>query len=223
MNAKVISVAHRKGGIGKTSITLHLATALATMKKLKVIVLDTDSQQSAFKYREFEQKNVYGDQEPPYLIQRVQPKYLFDEIRHLRDKYDVIFIDVPRLTEGSEDSQLSTAITYCDYLLIPIVAGDLEGLSTIEFIKLVQEIDKYKEEKDFSFTYYGFLNKRNRRSENDQAVEFMKQLGVPMFKSSLADVKALTKPYTFESVMDSAEGQRRFEPFFNEFLKIFKL
>lgn len=223
MNAKVISVAHRKGGIGKTSITLHLATALATIKKLKVIVLDTDSQQSAFKYREFEQKNVYEAQDPPYLIERVQPKYLFDEIRHLRDKYDVIFIDVPRLTEGSEDSQLSTAITYCDYLLIPIVAGDLEGLSTIEFIKLVQEIDKYKEEKGFSFKYYGFLNKRNRRSENDEAVHFMKQLGVPMFKSSLADVKALTKPYTFESVMDTAEGRRRFEPFYNEFLKSFKL
>ena len=84
------------------------------------------------------------------------PKHLFDDIRHLRDKYDVIFIDVPRLTEGTEDSQLSTAITYCDYLLIPIVAGDLEGLSTIEFIKLVQEIDKYKADKGFTFSYYGF-------------------------------------------------------------------
>ncbi|MEO1262057.1 MAG: ParA family protein [Bacteroidota bacterium] len=222
MSAKIVSVAHRKGGIGKTCITLHLATALASRKKLKVIVLDTDSQQSAFKYREFEKQSVYDGTDPPYPVERVQPKYLFDEIRHLRDKYDVIFIDVPRLTEGSEDSQLSTAITYCDYVLIPIVAGDLEGLSTIEFIKLIQGIDDYKSKKDFSFTYWGFLNKRNQRSENDEAVEFMKQLGVPMFDNSLSDVKALSKPFTYESVLDSAEGKRRFEPFFKEFLKKFK-
>lgn len=222
MTAKVISVAHRKGGIGKTSITLHLATALAVNKNLRVIVLDTDSQQSAFKYRSHERANVYDDAEPPYPIERVQPKYLFDEIRHLRDKYDVIFIDVPRLTEGSEDSQLSTAITYCDYLLIPIVAGDLEGLSTIEFVKMVKEIDEYKSSKDFSFKYYGFLNKKNRRVENDQAIDFMKQLGVPMFEETLSDVKGLSKPYTYESVMDNAEGKRRFEPFFKEFTKKFK-
>ena len=223
MNAKIISVAHRKGGMGKTSITLHLATALATKANKKVIVLDTDSQQSAFKYREFEQNKIYTEQEPPYVIERVQPKFLYDELRHLRDKYDVIFIDVPRLTEGSEDSQLSSAITYCDYVLIPIVAGDLEGLSTTEFVKLVQGIAAYKKEKGFPFVYYGFLNKRTQRSENQAAVSFMNELKVPMFDTALADVKALSKPYTFESVLDSKEGTTRFEPFFNEFLKKFKL
>ena len=66
MSARIISVAHRKGGIGKTTITIHLATALAVEKRLKVIVFDTDSQSSAVEYREFEQKNVYPDKEPPY-------------------------------------------------------------------------------------------------------------------------------------------------------------
>ncbi len=222
MPAKVISVAHRKGGIGKTCITIHLATALATKKKLKVIILDTDSQQSAVEYREYEKNAVYEGEEPPYPIQRAQPKYLFDEIRHLRDKYDIIFIDIPRMTEATDESQLSTALTYCDYVLIPIVAGDLEGLSTQKFIKLVQGIDSYKASKDFSFSYYGFLNKRNRRIENSQAITFMEQLGVPMFENTLSDVKALSKPYTYESILDDAEGKRRFEPFFTEFLNKFK-
>ena len=223
MSAKIISVAHRKGGIGKTCITLHLATALATQKDYKVIVLDTDSQQSAYGYREHEKNNVYDGKEPPYPIQSVMPKHLFDEIRYLREKYDIIFIDVPRLTEQKDDSQLSTAITYCDLVLIPIVAGDLEGLSTIDFIKLVQGIDEYKTSKDFSFSYYGFLNKKNRRKENGEAVVFMKELGVPMFDNSLSDVKDLSKPYTYESVMDSKKSRERFEPFFKEFLKKAKL
>ena len=133
----------------------------------------------------------------------------------MRDKYDVIFIDVPRLTEGSEDSQLSSAITYCDYVLIPIVAGDLEGLSTTEFVKLIQGIAEYKKHKGFPFAYFGFLNKRTQRSENQGAVNFMKELKVPMFDNALSDVKALAKPYTYESVLDSKEGRTRFEPFFN--------
>lgn len=222
MSAKIISVAHRKGGIGKTSVTLHLATALATKKDYKVIVLDTDSQQSAVEYREYEKTMVYEGENPPYEIQSAQPKYLFDEIRHLRDKVDVIFIDIPRMTESSDDSQLSTALTYCDYVLIPIVAGDLEGLSTQKFVKLVQGIDEYKAAKDFSFTYYGFLNKRNRRKENAQAIQFMQQLGVPMFEHSLSDVKALSKPYTYESILDDKDGAKRFESFFEEFLTKFE-
>lgn len=223
MSARVISVAHRKGGIGKTSITLHLATALATKKGRKVLVIDTDSQQSAYKYREHERDNFYDGADPPYPIERVQPKYLFDDIRHNYEKYDVIFIDVPRLTEGSNDSQLTTALNYCDSVLIPIVAGELEGLSTLDFVKLVQELEKRKKEKGYDFTFYGFLNKKNLRKENEEAVEYMKRLGVPMFKHALSDVKALSKPYTYESVLDNTEGKERFEPFFKEFLKKFEL
>jgi len=139
----------------------------------------------------------------------------------LRSDYDIIFVDVPRITEDNEDSQLTIALAYCDYVLIPIVAGDLEGLSTLDFIKLIQGVCTYKEQKGFSFNYFGFLNKKNQRSENAQAVEFMKQRKVPMFKNALSDVKALSKPFTYESVLESKEGQRRFEPFFKEFCKKF--
>ena len=223
MSARVISVAHRKGGIGKTSITLHLATALATVKNYKVLVFDTDSQKSAVNYREHEQNNVYEGEAPPYPIEAVQPKYLYDDIRHNYDKYDVIFIDVPRLTETAGDSQLTMALNFCNSVLIPIVAGELEALSTINFVKLVQELAERKKSRGLDFTYYGFLNKKNQRKENREAIEFMKGLNVPMFESALSDVKALARPYTYESVMDSSQGRERFEPFFNEFIEKFEL
>lgn len=223
MVAKIISVAHRKGGIGKTCVSLHLATSLANQTKNKILVIDTDSQQSAFEYRAYEQSNIYEDVEPPYPIVTAQPKFLFDEIRHYQNDFDIIFIDIPRMTESSDNSHLSTALTYCDNVLIPISAGDLEGLSTQKFIALIQGIEQYKSEKGFSFSYYGFLNKRNQRKENQSVVSFMQQLGVPMFEESLSDVKALSKPYTFETVLESKEGKRRFAPFFQEFLNKFEI
>lgn len=223
MGARIISVAHRKGGIGKTSVTLHLATALALTKKLRVLVLDTDSQKSALEYREHEQARVYDGAEPPYPIEAVPTRYLYDDIKRNFDLYDVIFIDVPRLTESAGESQLTTALAYCDSVLIPIVAGELEALSSTAFIKLIEGIAENKAKNGHDFSYFGFLNKRNQRRENDEAVQFMESLGVPMFKNSLSDVKALSQPFTFESVLDTAEGSRRFKPFFDEFVKKFEL
>ena len=224
MAARIISVAHRKGGIGKTSITLHLATALAVAKKLKVLVFDTDSQQSAIGYRQHEKATVYGEEAmPPYPIEAVPTRYLYDDIKRNFDKYDVIFIDVPRLTETAGDSQLTTALTYCDSILIPVVAGDLEALSTVKFVELIKEIEKHKQKNDHDFSYFGFLNKRNRRKENDEVAAYMQGIGVPMFDQSLADVTALSRPFTYETVLDSADGKRRFDPFFKEFITKFEL
>ena len=44
MRAKVISIANRKGGVGKTTLTLSLAEGLAALKKKRVLVVDLDSQ-----------------------------------------------------------------------------------------------------------------------------------------------------------------------------------
>ena len=60
-------------------------------------------------------------------------------------------------------------------------------------------------------------------ADNQEAVEFMKKLKVPMFENALSDVKALSKPYTYESVLDNKDGATRFEPFFNEFIKKFEI
>ncbi|MCB0515537.1 MAG: ParA family protein [Bacteroidetes bacterium] len=223
MAATIISVANMKGGVGKTTISLFLAAALAIEKKRKVLYLDCDFQRSAFDYREHEKSNVYAEgEEPPYPIERVSPKYIYDEVRYNEQKYDIIFIDIPRITDTS-DSDVVTVLTYCHHVLIPIVAGELEALSMKRFIEMVKGIAAYKNEKGHLFSYYSFLNKRNRRKENDDALEYMKSLGVPVFKNSLSDVKALSKPYTYESILATAEGKRRFQPFFKEFISTFNL
>jgi len=221
--ATILSVANMKGGVGKTTISLFLATALAINKKYKVLYLDCDFQRSAYDYRLHEANNVYEeDESPPFVIERVAPKYIYDEVRHNEHKYDLIFIDIPRIT-GTNDSQVVTVLTYCHYVLIPIVAGELEALSVKRFVEMVQGIADYKQQKKHTFHYAAFLNKRNRRKENADAITYMQRLNVPTFESSLSDVKALSKPYTYESILATAEGRRRFEPFFNEFLNTFNL
>ena len=43
---KIISICNSKGGVGKSVVTLMVATALAEQKEKKVLIIDCDSQAS---------------------------------------------------------------------------------------------------------------------------------------------------------------------------------
>lgn len=221
--ARIISVANRKGGVGKTTVGLFLATALAKDGK-KVIYLDCDSQASAYQYRKFERDNVYGvEEKEPYKIRFVNPIYLFDELDQARAEHDFIFIDIPRLTHGEGDDKIASVLAMCDTVLIPIKSGELDNLSTIGFLNMIQTIEKYKQEKEYPYQYVAFLSMAGKRPSDDaDAKEFMEDLKIPTFKSQLKDVRELSKPYTYESLLEKGKGERkRFEPFYKEFLALF--
>ena len=55
---KIISIANQKGGVGKTTTTLNLGTALA-MNGLKVLLIDLDPQANLSSYLGFD-----GDGKP---------------------------------------------------------------------------------------------------------------------------------------------------------------
>jgi chromosome partitioning protein len=44
MVARIIAIANRKGGVGKTTLSLSLAEGLAALKHLRVLVVDLDPQ-----------------------------------------------------------------------------------------------------------------------------------------------------------------------------------
>lgn len=215
---RIISVANMKGGVGKTTIGLHLANCLAINKGLKVIYLDCDHQESATDYRAFEKADY--EIAPPYPIEKVAPKYIAQEVKYHNKNYDVIFIDIPRIT-NDQDEQIGTMLAVCDSILIPFKAGDLEGLSIKRFSKIIRDLATYKESKDFDFSYYGFHNLKRNKLEDKSARKFMEHHNIPTFEATLPDVVSIGRVSTFESILNTKEGRRRFEPFFNEFIAKF--
>ena len=221
MSARIISIANMKGGVGKTTIGLHLAACLAINKKYKVLYLDCDFQESAADYRRHEKNNVYGeDTPPPYDVEQVMPKYIFPEVKANAEKYDIIMIDIPRITNSS-DNDIVSVLAVCDSILIPFTAGELEGLSFLRFIDIVKNIHEFRKSKELDFTFFGFLNMEFNSNDNKNALPFMEKQGIPTFENSLRRVTALKRISTYESILATKEGKTRFEAFFNEFLEKF--
>jgi len=221
MEAKILSIANQKGGVGKSTITTLLATALSN--KYKVCVVDCDNQKSIYNYRKMEEAAMEEPVEGVFYIDYLPLRFLNDFLKINSTKYDVIFIDIPRLTDTEENTLLFQVLAVCDGILIPFLGGLYEVLSTKEFIKAVSVLAKYKAENGIEFKYFGVLNRKSRRKDNAETVEFLEAEGLTVFNHSLNNLKVFSTPSTMFSILEEPEGKKRFEPFFNEFCKKFEL
>lgn len=223
MEAKILSVANQKGGVGKSTITTLLASALSIDKKYKVLVVDCDNQKSIFNYRKMEEKMVEEAVEGVFHVEYLPLRFLNDYLKINSTKYDIIFIDIPRLTDTEENTLLFQILAECDGILIPFLGGLYEVLSTTEFIKAVEVLAKYKHQNGIEFKKFGVLNRKSNRKDNKETVEIVEAEGLTVFKSSLNNLKLFSTPSTLFSLLEETEGRQRFEPFFNEFCNKFEL
>jgi len=215
---RVISVANSKGGVGKSTITILLASALAKQNKKKILIMDTDSQESVFKWYET-QKHFY-DTDPLVTVERIAVNHVQMYLQKFGESYDIIFIDVPRMTEGIREGSNAQLLYYCDSILIPVLGSQFDVQSTKSFYNIVKDAQAKKEELGYDYTVYAFMNRVNSRTENKEAKELVKKhLEIPMLEENVKDLKLFTTPSLFESILDSKKGKERFEPFLNEVIK----
>lgn len=220
--SKIFSVASTKGGVSKTSTGIFLASALAINKRKKILYCDTDSQTSAYEYRQWE-RDMYADVKEPYRIDKITPQNLLKEIDQYARLYDIIFIDIPRFTKGRDDKTMIALLAACDGILIPIKSGELDMMSTKDFIEIIRKIEQYRIDKGKGYHYAAFLTMTGRRPTNDSyAREFVQDMGVPVLKNELKDVREFDTPYTYESLLNKSKRHKeRFAPFFKEVTAFF--
>ena len=209
-------MANRKGGVGKSTVTMLLASAMAEEGR-KVIILDTDSQNSVLDTLRIE-RAMYPDKEPLVEVEAIGPRYVSDVIRYKASSYDVVFIDPPRITEDSTDDALALLVAFSDLVLIPVLGSQVDVMATAGFIELIKRMAEHKEANNIAFQYFGFINRMNRRKDNEEAFTYLDNIGLEMLESSLSDLKVFSSPSLFFSVMDTKEGKERFQAFYSDVL-----
>ena len=134
MDGKIITIAHQKGGVGKSTIALNLAIELNKKYDLKVI--DLDYQKSITIFNETrKEKNL----KPLNIIHIENQKEL---INVLKNNNELILID-----SGGFDSDLNRiAIVGADLIIIPVSNNLIEIYGLEAFKKILHELKEIEPE-----------------------------------------------------------------------------
>ncbi len=130
---KTIAILNQKGGVGKTTLAVHIATALAR-KKRKLLLLDADPQGSALDWAAARRA------EPLFPVVGLPKSSIHKELPALADNFELVLIDgPPRVYDVAR-----SAIMASDLVLVPVQPSPYDVWAAKEIIDLLNEATVYK-------------------------------------------------------------------------------
>lgn len=209
-----VAVSNQKGGVGKSTMLVTLASLLNYSMDKNVAIVDCDfTQRSLFNLRERDMEMVERNKKYMVLLeeQRLRGCRIYpirqakpDNARQVagdlaaRGNFDVIFIDLP----GSMDiSGVLQAIFNVDYVLTPIAADNFVMDSSFVFAKSVIKFAESRKNiplKDV-FLFWTKVKKRSNTEVLDNYMALMKKQGLKILDSTIPDLCRYDKELSAQS------------------------
>lgn len=123
----IISLVNQKGGVSKSTTSVHLAYWLVVNQKKTVLLVDADSQRSSSQWVEGMEINI-----PCQVIQT--PDDLLEKIPNLTG-YDHVIIDGP----ASLNEATRAILFRCDLAVIPVQPTGVDLRSASDAMRLVKQ------------------------------------------------------------------------------------
>jgi len=185
----IIGFLNQKGGVGKTTLAVHVADVLARQHS-RVLLVDADPQGSALDWA------ASRKGEPLFPVAGLPRPSLHKELPALAKGYDFVLIDgPPRVYEVAR-----SAIMASDLVLIPVQPSPYDVWAAKEIVDLLREASVYKPTLKSAFVI-------NRRIVNTalgrDVVDALAEYPTPVLKTAICQRVVLAE--------SAAQGQTVFE------------
>jgi chromosome partitioning protein len=132
----IIGMLNQKGGVGKTTLSISIAHALArTCKSEDVLLVDADPQQSSLSWSEVREGAL------PFTVIGMAKKSLHRDLPAIAKNYKHVVIDgPPRVTDLAR-----SCIMASDVVIIPCTPSPYDIWASEETVQLTKEASIYKE------------------------------------------------------------------------------
>lgn len=136
METKIISCTGEKGGCGKTTLNIILATNLFHLYGKKVVLIDMDNPQySVYKKRKRDLSQIGDMGTNAFPVERSTIHTLEPLIKKYYGTMDFIIIDFP----GNLNEEMVRGLLYVEHIFIPFFLDELEIDSTAVFYKTLRK------------------------------------------------------------------------------------
>lgn len=228
--AKFIVFGNQKGGIGKTTLTILVATGLSQSPfNKKVLLIDNDNQKSAIRLREYDEKNYENDQ-PPYLIRAMSYEQIVASISDIDEMYDYVFIDTPGKLDANlapEEQEVTKILLLTDYLFMPFKAGALNLDATTDYVRVLLQAQRHRNTTNRPLMIFGVVNFYKERSRinrelKEELIYLKENVGLIFMETPLKQYISYEYLNTYESMYipkSNDSANMNFLNFLNEFYK----
>lgn len=115
----VIAVVGNKGGAGKTTLSINIASGM--QRRFATVLLDADPQRSSFQWREIAERDDLVD-----VVDAVED--VVGTVRQYRERYECVMIDCPPSVQSEQTRQ---ALACSDIAVIPVLPSPLDLWATV--------------------------------------------------------------------------------------------
>lgn len=195
----ILSVAHIKGGVGKSLLAVNVAAVLAQRGR-DVLLIDSDEQGSATTFAEI---RAELDGLSKFAAIRLYGAAIRQQMRQLTGKYNEIVID----TGGRDTGSLRAALTVADVVLIPFQPRSVDLWAGAQIGALVTEARQVNE----GLRACSILNMADAQGrDNEDAFDALKTIeGVEPLRLAIVRRKAFPNAFSNGlSVTDQTARER---------------
>ncbi|HEY9896351.1 MAG TPA: ParA family partition ATPase [Candidatus Sericytochromatia bacterium] len=184
----IIAFASLKGGAGKSTLSIHLAHAIALAKK-RVLLVDADPQSSVSSWA------AARDSASPFPVIGLARNTIHRDLPELLEAYDHCVIDTPPRVSAMARS----AILAADLVLIPVQPSSYDVWAASETVELVKEAQQFKPDIKAAFVVNRRIGNSAIGKEIDSALA---DYALPVLKTAIAQRVVFSESSAGYTVME---------------------